>query len=63
MKRSIHTYLAGLLVMVPSAVLADMAPIGDPTPGCGYLSTDISSLVGTALVGIAVGIVFRSRRP
>lgn len=62
MKKKMIVIVTELLVMVPTVVFADVI-IGDPTPGCGYLSTDINSIVGTALVGIAVGIVLRSRRP
>jgi ABC-type Fe3+ transport system permease subunit len=66
MKRKLFTFLTGLVVMLPTVVLADAAPMGggDPgVPGCWYLSTDLNSIVGIALVSVSVGIVLRSRRP
>ena len=69
MKRKLFTFLTGLVVMLPTVVLADAAPMGggDPEvpgiPGCWYLSTDLNSIVGIALVSVSVGIVLRSRRP
>ena len=62
MKIKMRAFVTGLLVMAPAVALADVI-IGDPTPGCWFLSTDINSILGAALVGISVGIVLRSRRP
>jgi hypothetical protein len=62
MKIRMHALLTGLLMMVPAVALADVI-IGDPTPGCWYLSTDVNSIVGAVLVGVSVGMVVRSRRP
>jgi len=65
MKKKIRAFLTGLVVMLPAVVMADAAPMGgDPSvPGCWYLSTDLNSIVGIALVSVSVGIVLRSRRP
>ena len=65
MMKKIYALFTWLVVMFPTVVLADVAmPGGDPgVPGCWYLSTDLNSIVGIALVSVSVGIVLRSRRP
>ena len=64
MMRKIFAFFTGLVVMLPMVSLADVAPPGGPSvPGCWYLSTDLNSIVGVALVSVSVGIVLRSWRP
>ena len=64
MKKKLYAFFTGLVVMFPAVVLADVAGFGDPgVQGCWYLSTDLNSMVGIALVSVSVGIVLRSRRP
>ena len=66
MKKIMCALFTWLVVILPSLVLADAAPMGGGDPsvtGCWYLRTDLNSIVGIALVSASVGIVLRSRRP
>ena len=66
MMKKIYAFFTWVVVMVPTVVLADAAPMGGggpDVPGCWYLSADLNSIVGIALVSVSVGIVLRSKRP